>query len=245
MRFVFVDNAQQIRQKLNEAMIQKLYGVFYSEESRKAINQIVGKFVKTFIASSKVWQSLSGGDAEGLDKHFGIPQGEVANRLKELLDIWASQIIVESESIKRQSQRFTLSYKFSAIYANWADVLESPAGITINTSRAHPEGQRLHWLSWLLVEGDQLKIDGYHIKFGPNARSRSGNAIMTPKFEWRIPNPDEFGPFNPDNNFITRQLALIAKDSSFRNTLTEAMISIFGAGGTRQRAIKAAKDIEL
>lgn len=241
--FIFVDSHGQIMEKLRGAMINKLYNVFYSNESLEHIEKIVQKFVKTFISSSPTWKSLSGGDAEGLDKHFGIPKSEVSARLETLLDIWSKQIRVEPEGIKRLTQRFIMSYKFSAIYADWAEVLRSDAGVTINKSRNHPEGQRLHWLSWLLQEGDQLVIDGYQIKFGPNSNSRSGNAIMTPKLSWRI--PEEFAPFYSDNNFITKQLTLIAKDRDFRNSLSNTMISIFGQGGARSNAINLAGDIEV
>lgn len=244
MRFVFTDSNQKIAEKLREAMINKLYSNFYSSNSRKYIEDIVRKFVKNFISASKTWKSLSGGDPQGLDKHFGIPKEEVASRLETLLDIWSNQIKVETDGIKRQSQRFSLSYKFSAIRADWAEVLGSEAGVTINESRNHPEGQRLHWLSWLLEEGDQLVIDGYQIHFGNHPTSRSGGAIMKPEMTWRI--PQEFAPFHSDNNFITRQLQLVAKNQDFRNNLIVAMKAIFtGNLSKNSNMVDLAGDIEI
>lgn len=218
--FKFVDAYPQIIKKLNDAMINKLSKQLYSDDNIKIVEKAVRLFVKSTIQSSKVWKSLSGGDPKGLDKHFGIPKGTVGQRLETLLDIWADQILVEPKTIIR-NKSFILSYDFYAVYADWADVLNAEEGITYNKSRNHPEGQRLHWLSWLLVEGDQLQIDGYTIDYGPNPASRSGGAIMIPKLSWRI--PTGFGPFNTNSNFVTRQLDLVARDTDFRKILIEAM----------------------
>lgn len=218
--FKFTDAYPQIISKLNDAMIKKLSKQLYSSDNIKIVEKAVRLFVKSTIQSSKVWKSLSGGDPKGLDKHFGIPKGTVIERLDILLNIWADQILVKPNTIKR-AKSFILSYDFYAVYADWADVLDSEAGVTYNKSKLHPEGQRLHWLSWLLIEGDQLEIDGYSIKFGPNSASRSGGAIMVPKLSWRI--PTGFGPFNSNSNFVTRQLDLVAKSADFRKVLIDAM----------------------
>jgi hypothetical protein len=210
----------QIERKLTEAALKKLAAPFYSQSNITYIEDIVRQFVKQAIVSSKVWQSLSGGDVKGLDKHFGIPSEEVQERLDTLLSIWLQEIVVEPQTIAR-SRTFVLSYKFSAIQADWANVLSSEAGVTINESKRHPEGQRLHWLSWLLIEGDQLTIDGFSIDYGNYPKSRSGGAYMRPKLSWRI--PTGFGPFSKDNNFVTQQLERVANDAQFRNLLLQTM----------------------
>lgn len=231
LAFIFEGGAEEIQRKLREAAINKFMSPFKDPSNLNHIELIVQRFVKTAIMSSETWKSLQGNEQESLNKHFGIPKEDLTTNLETILNIWASQIQVEPVLLTRRNKSFVFTYRFYAIRADWAEVLGSEAGVTINASGNHPEGQRLHWLSWLLKEGDQITVEGYHISFEDNARSRSGGALMRPKYSWRI--PQRFAPFNTDNNFVTEQLKLVAENSVFRQQLTDIILEIAGSESSR------------
>lgn len=216
MPIKLIDSKKEIIRKINEEAINIFKNKFYNNNIKDEIEEGVQHFILKYIRNTKVWQSLLNGGKKGLDAHFGIPREQLASKLESLLSIWANEISIKAEAVKFLGDTFIMTYKIEAIRADWADVLSSDAGVTWNYSRNYPAGLRLPWLEWLLVSGDQLVIDGYTIDFGdyPSPKpSRSGKAIMRPKLSWRI--PTGFGPFNSDNNFITRALAQLAEDSHF------------------------------
>jgi len=228
MGFIFKDSDQTIIKKLNEAFIKKFTQSFYDGHNNTIIEAVVQRYVVTAIRSSQVWQNIINGGAEGLDAHFGIPSGEVNSRLETLLDIWSKEILVKPQPIKRRPRTFTFSYKFYAIKADWADVLSNPAGVTINNSKNARKGiaaTHLPWLEWLLVSGDQLEIEGYHIDFNNYAQSRSGKAFMRPQLSWKVP-PQEGVGFSTNNNFVTKALEDLTKDQNFRKNLTRMFKNI-------------------
>lgn len=215
----------EIRRIITDYAIKQLKKEFYSPRHKSAIESIVRKYVINAIKQSFTWQALEDGiEAGSLGAHFGIPKSEKADRLKKILEIWANEITVKPRMIERRNTIFVMGYTFYAIKSDWANVLSLNAGITINTSKNHPEGQRLPWLQWLLVDGDSLTITDYHILYEGRKGSRSGEAIMVPKGIWRIP-PD-FGPFSADNNFVTIALEGMIKNNQFKNEITETFKSM-------------------
>lgn len=221
MGFILKDSDQTIIKIINEAFIKKFTKGFYDRSNIGIIEDVVRSEVRKAIVNTKVWQSLLNGGPKGLDAHFGIPASEKDEKLETLLGIWEKEILVVPEAIKRRARTVVFSYRFYAIEAHWANVLNSSAGVTINDSRNSRAGKtprEIPWLEWLLVSGDQFEIDGYTIDFGNYAASRSGKALMRPKLSWRI--PTGFGPFAADNNFITNALEELAQEGNFRNKMT-------------------------
>lgn len=65
-------------------------------------------------------------------------------------------------------------------------------------------GYSLPWLEWLLLKGNSILIRKFEVKFGPNPRSRSGNAIMIgSSSNWRVP-PEFAGTVR--DNWTTRAI---------------------------------------
>lgn len=213
----------QIARKLNNVAIRKLLRAFSSVSVVSQIQSIVQSYVITAIKETRVWQSLLNGGKEGLDAHFGIPRGQLQDRLTNILDIWSKEIIVKPQNVKRRPRTFAISYKFYAIRSDWSAVLASPAGITINNSRKN-KGQSLPWLQWLLVDGDRLVISEYQIDFNNYPKSRSGKAYMKPGLSWQV--PPEYGPFNINNNFITIAMNELAQNKNFRKEIANIFNSV-------------------
>ena len=223
---ILTQSNQQIYSMVTSAAIRKLSRNFFKHNSIKLIEDVVRKFVIEAIKSSVVWQSLEQAAPDDLPAHFGIPRNSRSSQLEELLKIWAEEIKV-IPSIPAKGRNFRFSYTFYAIKADWGNVLVSPAGVTINISKNHPEGQLLPWLSWLLVSGDEIEVTGYKISEPGNyPRSRSGQRIML-KAEpsWVIPK-GFVDSFNTNDNFVTQQLSRIANDKLFRGRLSKILEDI-------------------
>lgn len=225
-KWVFKDSDQTIIRIINEAFIKKLEKNFYSPSVSKKIEDAVKPVIINKIRNSKTWQSLADGGQKGLDAHFGIPKGELHSRLENIMREWEKQIFVKPITIKRRPNSFILSYGIFAIYSDWEQVLSLPDGITINDSRNAKRGKtekEIPWLNWLLIGGDKVQIEGYSILYGnfSASRSRSGKAIMIPKLSWRI--PTGYGPFNKNNNFVTRALQEIIDNNEIKSELTQIL----------------------
>lgn len=228
--FVFSDSQQLIIKKLNEALIRKLASSFSDPRNIQNIRNLVSQFIIRAIQQSSTWKSIISGGPHGINAELGIPKSEIESRLNSILETWAKEIEVEPQTIERKARTFEFSYKFWAIKADWANVLANPNATYANITNRSKRGQapdKIPWLSWLLVAGDQLEIEDYHIQFGNyqnTSRSRSGLAIMIPKASWKM--PEEFAPYNTDNNFVTKQLELLAKDKQFRKQLSNTFMNI-------------------
>lgn len=213
-----------IRKKLNQAAIKKFSKIFNDPAIIQEIEKVVRLFVRGAIQSTKTWQSLVAGGPEGLDAHFGIPRGSLKLRLDNILNTWSKEIIVKPQPIIFRPRTFSFSYKFYAIYGDWHNVLSLEDGITINVSK-NPEfnGKRLPWLQWLLVDGDKVTVEDYHIVFENRPNSRSGKAVMIKKLNWRV--PGDFAPFSTNNNFVTRAMDELADNPAFKKQLSSIITS--------------------
>jgi len=229
--FNFKDSEQTIISKINQAGINKLYKEFYSPTILNSIERAVQTFVLASIENTETWRSLKGAGDESLFGQFGIPKEQLAGKLAGLLEIWSREIRVVPQNVRRFPQTFSLSYKFYAIEATWANVLGSRIGVTINESKNALEGnapREIPWLEWLLVSGNDGKVSGYNISFKDYSKSRysrSGIALMIKAkgVEWNI--PSAFGGATTNNNFVTRALEELVKgNQSFRRGLTDIIL---------------------
>ena len=66
------------------------------------------------------------------------------------------------------------------------------------------QGQKLPWLEWLLLRGNQIIIRNYQVRMGASPYSRTNMAVMVQsKKNWRV--PMEFAG-TITNNWTTRAL---------------------------------------
>lgn len=222
-RIILPNSDIQIRRILNKAAVRKFSSIFFDPSLLKEIQNVVKMYVRTAIQKTVTWQSLMAGGPEGLDAHFGIPRGTLHKRLSVILDTWSDEIIVKPGKVKFRPRTFSINYEIFAIYGDWHNVLGLEEGITTNIS-SNPEfnGKKLPWLQWLLISGDQVEIEKYHIVFGNKPKSRSGKAVMVKKLNWRVPTSvpgGDIAPFNTNDNFVTRAMDELAGDSAFRKEL--------------------------
>lgn len=186
--------------KLNEtsaSINRKLLGALNSElkrifnKSLSGLTSEIRKIVKQAILSTPEVDSLKYGK---LKADFGLTN--------DYTDLIAENIALSTEV---QLKTFKLSLSgFSnvlTIYINSdrMNVLLS----SFYSQQVTEKGVSLPWLEWLLMSGDSIIIQDYHVDYGLYQQSRSGMALMFPKGFYRVP-PEFSG--TEQNNFITRAL---------------------------------------
>ena len=169
------------------------------KNSPKTIKQLK-PLIRSWIAKSPELASLrDSGSFESLGSQFGIRQGN---------DDAAVDAIVTavSESISTKIQQFDKGLRgrieFNFQPRDFRNLLGLPEGFVL-TNR----GQSLHWLNWLLTQGNNTVVAGY--SYVPIADGRSGGGVMEFGGSFRVP-PVFSG--TPDNNFVTRAFSGKEKD---------------------------------
>lgn len=229
MGIILIDSDAKIKQDINAAAIAQFQSNFNKEGNLGTISSIIQDFVIGAIQRSSAWISLNKGPGN-LDAHMGIPHYEISRRLNTLLGIWREEIIITPELIRRPNS-FIFRYRFGAIKADFAEVLNSSAAEVPNDSKNARAGLTINiipWLDWLLTKGNAGIVVGYKIDLaaGKHPFSRSGDAIMVKAEGVNYNVPDEFAG-TLDDNFVSRALEELKTNESFRRELIKSFREIF------------------
>jgi len=146
------------------------------------------------ITSSPEYSSLLNGS---LKYEFGLPDSD--NRVASILKFW-QKLNVEYKSVSIDGKKLVGGFVINMVDSSYTDVLSSGAA-TFKTEK----GTDLNWLEWLLLFGNKTIIKDYVVEFGPNPRSRTGQAVMKgiQKGKWSV--PASFSG-TKNNNWITRAI---------------------------------------
>lgn len=143
------------------------------------------------------YYSLINGD---LRKQLGIEN--VAN-VDICIDNIVNSINFSIEKPKISSNGISGGIKIEIVPTNLSGIIDTEAAQVVDNER----GYSLPWLEWLLTKGGAIIVRGFDVKYGPNPRSRSGDAIMiSSQSNWRVPS-QFMGTVS--NNWITRALLQI------------------------------------
>lgn len=181
-----------VQQELRKHLSSLLFAASLNIQTR------LRRLVRELITSQPEWASLENGK---LAAEFGLD--DVNSRLSTILDIWIGSITVGVKPTRTVGAAgISAGLNIQMIKSKWEDVLGSSAAV-VTTDK----GQELHWLQWLLTEGDKIIVREYDVSYNipQGMKSRSGQAVMIGKKRgrWRVP-PEYSGTTN--NNFITRAL---------------------------------------
>ena len=191
-----LDSSNEISKQILEALLIDVNK--YMNKSIKVVQEELPKIIYSAIISSPEYSSIIGGK---LRFDFGIPDG--ATKIESLLKIWTSNIDINYNPAKIKNNQIISSFSISMIKADYSDVLGTDYASVIDNIR----GYSLPWLEWLLTKGGSIIVRSFEVQYGPNPRSRSGDAIMiSSSSNWRV--PSEFSG-TPKNNWITRALSTI------------------------------------
>lgn len=141
-----------------------------------------------------------------LNLDFGFIKGEEASRIDAILDQIGKSIIVEYKDMRISGGAITVGSGFTIkiLQADFFDILDLSEAKVINISKNPKAAKILHWLDWLLLQGDSIIISEHIIKF-EEGRGRSGGAVMIKnKGGWNVP----LGSSGTvSNNWLTKEVA--------------------------------------
>lgn len=192
----------------NDSEIQKRLLKALLPDVRKYMNKVITNLknklpniINDAIKAAPEYASILTGK---LRAEFGI--ADPGPKLAGLLDIWSKNIDIQYQNPQISSNQIKSNFSISMIRIDFSDVLYSDFAQVIDNER----GYSLPWLQWLLLEGNKTLVKNYQVVFGPNPRSRSGYALMTPsKKSWKV--PSEYSG-TQTNNWITRAIDAAQND---------------------------------
>jgi hypothetical protein len=166
----------------------------------RSIPKILAKVKETLSLALKAepeYQSLINGN---LRLEFGIPDTSVVDKL---IDEICDTANIQKNTITSSSTGLKGGFILTVLSSSGEPVINSNNAMVTDS-----KGYSLPWLKWLLFEGSKPLIKNYSVKFGPNSRSRTGQAIMISSTKnWRV--PSEFSG-TVTNNWITRAIDRIS-----------------------------------
>lgn len=190
--------------KIEKSILQALLpaATEFMSRANNVMQKNIINIITQYIISSPEYDSLVNGQ---LKLELGIPDAD--NKIQRIIDIWINNTQVNYKAPKITNNQIKSSISVKMIKTNFSDVLDQPAAFIEDTIR----GYELPWLQWLLLEGTAIIVDDYEVIIGPNSRSRTGYAIMTPSSStgWSV--PPEFAGTVTDN-WITRAISKAKPD---------------------------------
>tara|TARA_B100001564_G_scaffold85183_2_gene68930 strand:- start:1541 stop:2176 length:636 start_codon:yes stop_codon:yes gene_type:complete len=180
-----------IGNKIKQAFAEEINTLVKKRE--KNILSQCKDLVSAWIISQPEVQSLNDHSVGSLAGQFGLHPGQDLIATKEIVDAVESSVQVKFIPFdKKLNGGFFVYFQPS----NFQNLLSLGSGHVVDSS------SDLHWLDWLLTQGDTIIVVGY--SYNPESGiGRSGLGSMTDGGSFRIP-PQFSG--NVDNNFITRAL---------------------------------------
>ena len=134
---------------------------------------------------------LADGQFDSLNAQFGLPVGSSSNAVNQIV---SSTLASLSIKIKPLNNKLKGGVEFNFQNTDYMNLL----GLGVGHIRTEL-GADLHWLDWLLIQGDTTIVRGY--EYSPGNKGRSMGGYMNTGSVWRVP-PEYSG--TKDNNFLTR-----------------------------------------
>jgi hypothetical protein len=157
-----------IRDILNKAIDKTITNI------RSKIEIILAEALR----SEPEYSSLISGE---LRKEFGI---EDTKNVDIAIANLISSLDIQKKPISFNNQGITGGISITAVpSSDFGGALADYSAYVVDEER----GYKLPWLEWLLLRGTEIIIRNFEVKYGPNPRSRSGDAIMVGGGNWRVP----------------------------------------------------------
>jgi len=209
----------QIKVKFNETEItlrRKIIDEFTKQFNSRAMSRIhtlrnsIALLFSETVCSSATVLSLSSGYLKG---HFGLISGET--KITQLKEALYNSVKVDFQPLKSNINNISGGLTITALQDGYPELTENSDFYYLSGEKQY----KIEWLKWLLLEGSNVIISDYSIRFKGSSNkaifndSRSGFAIMVKGGTWRVPTTYSG---TESNNFITRSL-----NSSFYSKLTK------------------------
>lgn len=180
----------QIQRNMYKALAESINKSInkYKGEVGKALKLSIGNWIRS---QPEISSLLANGAFGSLNAQFGLPIGSASFAVERIISEITDNININFQPIN-EKLKGQIEFNFQPI--NYLNLLGLPEGHVLTE-----KGVDLHWLDWLLIQGDTTIIVGYG--YIPAARGRSGGGYMSLGKVWRVP-PEFSG--TATNNFITR-----------------------------------------
>lgn len=187
-----LESNSQVRQLMLSELVRQLKETFIL--ARPGIINRTKDMVRDALKQEPEYQSLISGK---LRAELGIADSAnvdtIVDALVNTLDMVVNPVTFNNSGLKGG---FTLQMIQSD---NISGIIATDEAMVVDNN-----GQKLPWLEWLLLRGNQIIIRNYQVRMGANPFSRTNMAIMVESNKnWRV--PMEFAG-TITNNWTTRAL---------------------------------------
>lgn len=204
-----LESNREIYNRILNAMKPHFQSVF--DKTQKNLEQIIPSKFKEALMNEPEYTSLLNGI---LKYELGVP--DALSRIEAIYDAWVSAMIVEKTPISIKNNQLSGGFTIRLIKSDFSDVIGLPVATVVDSV----SNSNIPWLRWLLLEGGKILVRDYKVQYGPNSRSRTGNAIMVTSSSesWRV--PSEFAG-TMQNNWVTR--SILKLDNIMYRTIEEQL----------------------
>lgn len=200
IRIKLIDKVDVVRKRVNKAIAEKVNATLMKK--RQIITNKLRVMVRRWVSMQPEMIELKTGGKGSLASQLGLRAGTENIITSKIIDSIAYSTHVDFKHVSKDLKKGGLILKCQL--ENFSDLLSIPEGfIEDNALVGH-----LHWLKWLLAEGNRVIVVGYRYE-GISGFGRSHGGIMSEGGSWRVP-PQYAGAL--DDNFITRALSHREKD---------------------------------
>lgn len=204
-----VESDSEITSKILQALMPQV-SVYFDKIQSQLVDSIPSIIIQSIVNQPEYDALMSG----TLQYEFGIP--DPGSRLSEIIETIRNGYVVKYKPVSAKSSSLVGGIKIEMVKKDFSDLL-SLGSASLTTEK----GEKLEWLRWLLVEGDNVIISDNVFILGPDPNSRTGYGIMRQIGGgfWRVP-PEYAG--NLENNWITRAIeeASTSIDKEIQRVLT-------------------------
>lgn len=203
-----LESDRKIQQDILKALIQDVSAHMVGGLTK--LKKELPNLLNNSIINSDEYTSLVNGQ---LKYDFGI--ANASTKIAGLINIWLDNTQYDYKPPRIVGGQIKSSLSVSMIRADFSDVLKTDFALVVDNER----GYSLPWLKWLLLDGTMPLVNNYDVTLGPNKRSRTGFAVMTPSTRsWSV-----ISAFagTVDDNWITRAIA--NSSSAIESLIEEAM----------------------
>ncbi len=200
-----------------DAQISKEINKLISVELNKRIRANKGKAGRALKSTIKGWilgsQEVSSLLAQGvpgsLNALFGLAPGSADSAIEAIASSVADSTQINISGLSKNLQGEII---FNFQEESMSNLLSLPQGHQITNNATD-----LHWLDWLLTQGDATIVKGF--SYEPSNDGRSGGGTMKIGGLFRVP-PEHAGVIG--NNFITRVFS--GKEKQISNILNQLLV---------------------
>tara|TARA_A100001201_G_scaffold136789_1_gene126082 strand:- start:7320 stop:7949 length:630 start_codon:yes stop_codon:yes gene_type:complete len=203
------DSLQTIQKRINQAFAEEINKVL--KKHQDSILSQAKELAVGWISKSDTLLSLASSDINSLKGNFGIPTGQDVIATADIVNAVSSSTNVTFKGYNKQLRGVGLEINFQP--NDFVNLLGLASGHVVY------EGGDLHWLKWLLLEGDRTIVAGYF--YDPSTGlGRSGLGTMSTGGVFKVPS-EHSG--TADNNFITKALVGPDQEKAILNIIKSTL----------------------